>query len=64
MEYSVTAKQILEKVGGKENIVNVSHCMTRLRLTLKDDSIVHDEEVKAIKGVAGVMKRPDSIRLL
>ena len=41
MEYSVTAKQILEKVGGKENIVNVSHCMTRLRLTLKDESIVH-----------------------
>lgn len=57
MNYKVTAKEILEKVGGEENIVNVSHCMTRLRLTLKDESIVKDEEVKAIKGVAGIMKK-------
>ena len=64
MEYSVTAKQILEKVGGKENIVNVSHCMTRLRLTLKDESIVHDEEIKAIKGVAGVMKKAGQYQIV
>ncbi len=57
MDYSTTAKEILKKVGGEANIVNVSHCMTRLRLTLKDESIVLDEEVKAIKGVAGVMKK-------
>lgn len=64
MEYSATAKQILEKVGGKENIVNVSHCMTRLRLTLKDESIVHDEEIKAIKGVAGVMKKAGQYQIV
>lgn len=57
MDYSITAKQILEKVGGEANVVSVSHCMTRLRLTLKDESIVRDEEVKAIPGVVGLMKK-------
>lgn len=57
MDYSITAKEILEKVGGEANVVNVSHCMTRLRLTLKDESLVNDDEVKAIQGVVGVMKK-------
>ena len=42
MDYSVVARDILEEVGGEANIVNVSHCMTRLRLTLKDESVVSD----------------------
>lgn len=57
MDYLPTAKEILKKVGGEENIVSVNHCMTRLRLVLKDESIVQDEEVKAIKGVVGVMRK-------
>ena len=57
MDYSATAKKILDEVGGEANIVNVSYCMTRLRLTLKDESIVKDEDIKAIKGVVGVMKK-------
>ena len=57
MDYSVTAKEILEKVGGKDNIVSVNHCMTRLRLTLKDESLADDGQVKAIKGVVGVMRK-------
>lgn len=64
MDYSATAKEILEKVGGEANIVNVSHCMTRLRLTLKDESIVSDEEVKSIKGVAGVMKKAGQYQIV
>lgn len=57
MDYSVTAKEILAKVGGASNITSVNHCMTRLRLTLKDESLVDDDQVKAIKGVVGVMKK-------
>ena len=57
MDYSVVAKNILEKVGGEKNVVSVTHCMTRLRFVLKDESIVNDNEVKAINGVAGVMKK-------
>lgn len=48
------ASSVLEEIGGKENIVNVMHCMTRLRFTLKDKSIPNDNEMKKIKGVLGV----------
>lgn len=57
MDYTNTAKEILEKVGGKSNVSSVTHCMTRLRLTLKDESIVSDDEIKSIKGVVGLMKK-------
>ncbi|MBD5085380.1 MAG: PTS transporter subunit EIIB, partial [Clostridiales bacterium] len=50
------AKNVLEAVGGKDNVTNVTHCMTRLRLTLKDQGIPNDEEVKKIKGVLGVVR--------
>ena len=48
------ALDVLKAVGGKDNVTFVTHCMTRLRFNLKDESIVSDDEVKAIKGVMGV----------
>ena len=36
---------ILKNLGGKENVLSVTHCMTRLRFTLKDDSLVRRDEV-------------------
>lgn len=50
------ASSILEAVGGKDNITFITHCMTRLRLNLEDESIVDDEEVCKIKGVVGVRR--------
>lgn len=48
------AAEILEMVGGAENITFVAHCMTRLRFNLKDESIVDDAKVKAIDGVIDI----------
>lgn len=48
------AASIIEAVGGKENVSNVSHCMTRLRLVLKDESKADDEAVKKIDGIIGI----------
>lgn len=48
-----TAKGVLDAAGGIENITNVTHCMTRLRLNVKDDAKVNPEEIKKIKGVIG-----------
>lgn len=48
------ATEILEMVGGAENITFVAHCMTRLRFNLKDESIVDDAKVKAIDGVIDI----------
>ena len=56
---SNTNEQIAEKVvaavGGKDNISSVTHCMTRLRFTLKDGSLPDQEAVKKIRGVLGVV---------
>ena len=56
MDYTKVGKQILERMGGKDNVISLVHCMTRLRFTLKDESIVDDELVKKTKGVMGIMK--------
>lgn len=54
-DYPQFAAVIVAAVGGKENIVSVTNCMTRLRFVLADESIVKDDEVKKIKGVMGVV---------
>ena len=46
MDYKLVAEKILERVGGKNNVEELVHCMTRLRFTLKDESIVDDELIK------------------
>ena len=50
----IIAEQVLEAVGGSANIVSVTHCMTRLRFVLKDQSVPNKKEVESIKGVMGV----------
>ena len=52
--YTELAEQIFEKLGGKENVTFASHCMTRLRLNLKDESLADVEAIKKIPGVLGV----------
>lgn len=50
------AQDVLAAVGGKENVTSATHCMTRLRLTLKDMGLPNEEEVKSISGVIGVVQ--------
>lgn len=64
MDYQNTAKKILQRVGGKENVISLVHCMTRLRFNLKDESIVDDEAVKKIKGVMGVIKKGGQYQII
>lgn len=54
MDYKELASFIIEAVGGKTNIVSLTHCATRLRFALKDDSIPDEKKIKAKKGVLGV----------
>lgn len=56
-DYTQLASEVVEAVGGKENIISVTNCMTRLRFVLKDDNIPSEEQVKAVKGVKGVMNK-------
>ncbi|MFE7546617.1 PTS transporter subunit EIIC [Streptomyces gardneri] len=50
------AAAILPLVGGAGNISSVAHCMTRLRLGLRDRSLVQDEALKALPSVMGVVE--------
>ena len=46
---------LIAAVGGNENIVNITHCMTRLRFKLVNESLVDKEKIESIKGVKGVV---------
>lgn len=57
MDYSVTAKELIKKLGGEKNVDLLTHCMTRLRFVLKDESGIDDKAVENIPGVMGIMKK-------
>ena len=54
-DYQKIALSIIENVGGKENIKEMSHCMTRLRLGLKNESLVNKEGLDKCEGVMRVV---------
>lgn len=56
MDYSKTARQIVDLLGGEKNIKSLAHCMTRLRFALVDDSKIDDEKMKKVPGVMGVVR--------
>ncbi len=50
------ARQIYEEIGGPENVQSLVHCMTRVRLSMIDETKVDLEKLKAIDGVMGVVE--------
>ena len=54
-DYAKIANDIINNCGGESNIANVSHCMTRLRVQLRDNSKVNEEEAKKIPGVMNLI---------
>ena len=52
-----TAQEILKAFGGKENVISATHCATRLRVEVKDASIIDEEGMKEIQGVAGYFSK-------
>ena len=55
-KYEKLAKDIVKNVGGKDNIVSLTHCVTRLRFQLKDESIANTDVLKNMDGVVTVMQ--------
>ena len=55
MNLKKMTEEIANAVGGSNNITNVSHCATRLRLMLKDKKKASESKVEAIEGVKGVI---------
>lgn len=56
-DYKKLASTIIELVGGESNVSAVTHCATRLRFNLNDDSKAQTEKIKSTKGVMGVVNK-------
>ena len=54
-DFTAIAAAVLEGLGGKENVESLDNCITRLRLEVKDGTLV-DEQKNQAAGVAGVMR--------
>ena len=54
--YDALAKTIIKNVGGKDNVISVVHCTTRLRFKLKDEKKANDDALKDTDGVVTVVK--------
>ena len=60
----VLAARLLELMGGKENIISVTHCATRLRPQLKDRSLVDADAIEHLDGLQAWSIRIPGCRLL
>ena len=56
MDNKKISASILKGVGGEANVDNVYHCATRLRFTLKDESLANKEDIEALEGVITVVE--------
>ena len=56
MDYKKAASEVLQNIGGKDNIVSAAHCATRLRLVIADNGKVNKKELENATGVQGVFE--------
>ncbi len=63
-QYSQDAKTMLELIGGKENIGAVSHCMTRMRFVLNDESKANIKKLEAMKVVKGTFTQAGQFQVI
>ncbi|VAG14751.1 PTS system, arbutin-, cellobiose-, and salicin-specific IIBC component [Klebsiella aerogenes] len=62
--YAALANQILTALGGADNVVAVTHCMTRLRFVVKDNQRVDAPALKALQGVLGVVRSDNQCQVI
>lgn len=55
-KYEQLAADIVKLVGGKENVISLAHCITRLRFKLKDEGKAQTDAIKALGGVVTVIQ--------
>lgn len=62
MDYKHAAQQVLDCIGGKDNILSAAHCATRLRLVIADNAKVNKQELENAEGAKGVLRHRASCR--
>ena len=64
MNKAELAKQITNNVGSVDNITGIAHCMTRLRITVKNEALVKTEALSKLDGVLKVVKLGDQYQIV
>lgn len=64
MDYKKSALEVLENIGGSDNIVSAAHCATRLRLVIADNAKCSKEELENIDGVKGVFEASGQLQII
>lgn len=63
-KYEALSQQVLEKIGGRDNVESFTHCVTRMRFEVKDQSRVDFDALKKVAGVMGVINAHGQIQII
>ena len=64
MNYNQCAAEILQAIGGKDNLASAAHCATRLRLVIADNGKVQKSVLEGIDGVKGVFEAAGQLQII
>ena len=64
MDYKHAAQQVLDCIGGKDNILSAAHCATRLRLVIADNAKVNKQELENAEGAKGVFEAQGQLQII
>lgn len=64
MDYNKAARDVVEQIGGAQNVSGATHCVTRLRLILKDNTVYDRKTLEQIEGVKGVMFNSGQLQII
>ena len=64
MDYKQLAQQILQAVGGEQNVDSLTHCVTRLRFVLKDNQSIDVDKLNALAGVIGTNRQGEQFQVI
>ncbi len=63
-DHHALARSVLQHLGGSNNIADLTHCMTRLRITLRDQQALNEPELKRVNGVIGMVVKGNKVQSL
>ena len=64
MDYRKSAQEVLDNIGGADNVVSAAHCATRLRLVIADNAKVNKEAIENIDGAKGVFEAQGQLQII
>ncbi len=64
MDYRKTAQEVLDNIGGADNVISAAHCATRLRLVIADNAKVDKEALENIDGAKGVFEAQGQLQII